>query len=168
MSDRNKESVDNARNNSSDDEVVHFYHLVAKGNERDSVSLHAAEITDSQIQDASDRREANARNRKLEAEADKLVGENNIRKTVATWSLRFVGFQVFVCDALIAAYIVVNLVRKITVPSEVIFGVLGTSLVEIIGILWVITRSLFPFHDLHRDKSKESEISSRRRTVRFR
>lgn len=85
MSDRNKESVDNARNNSSDDEVVHFYHLVAKGNERDSVSLHADEITDSQIQDASDRREANARNRKLEAEADKLVGENNIRKTVATW-----------------------------------------------------------------------------------
>lgn len=168
MNDRNKEFVDNARNNSSDDEVVHFYHLVAKGNERDSVSLHADEITDSQIQDASDRREANARNRKLEAEADKLVGENNIRKTVATWSLRFVGFQIFVCDALIAAYIVVNLVRKITVPSEVIFGVLGTSLVEIIGILWVITRSLFPFHDSHRDKSKESEISSRRRTVRFR
>lgn len=168
MNDRNKEFVDNARNNSSDDEVVHFYHLVAKGNERDSVSLHADEITDSQIQDASDRREANARNRKLEAEADKLVGENNIRKTVATWSLRFVGFQIFVCDALIAAYIVVNLVRKITVPSEVIFGVLGTSLVEIIGILWVITRSQFPFHDSHRDKSKESEISSRRRTVRFR
>lgn len=168
MSDRNKESVDNARNNSSDDEVVHFYHLVAKGNERDSVSLHADEITDSQIQDASDRREANARNRKLEAEADKLVGENNIRKTVATWSLRFVGFQIFVCDALIAVYIVVNLVRKITVPSEVIFGVLGTSLVEIIGILWVITRSLFPFHDSHRDRSKESEIPSRSRTVRFR
>ena len=167
MSDRNKKSVNCAQDNTSDDEVVHFYHLVAKGNERDSVSLHAAEITDSQIQDASDRREANARNRKLEAEADKLVGENNIRKTVATWSLRFVGFQIFVCDALIAAYIVVNLVRKITVPSEVIFGVLGTSLVEIIGILWVITRSLFPFHDSHRDRSKELEIPSRRRTVRF-
>ena len=87
---------------------------------------------------------------------------------MATWSLRFVGFQIFVCDALIAAYIVVNLVRKITVPSEVIFGVLGTSLVEIIGILWVITRSLFPFHDSHRDRSKESEIPSRSRTVRFR
>lgn len=168
MSDRNKESVDYAQANSLDDEVVHLYHLVAKGNERDSVSLHADEITDSQIQDASDRREANARNRKLEAEADKLVGENNIRKTVATWSLRFVGFQIAVCDALIAAYIVVNLVRGITVPSEVIFGVLGTSLVEIIGILWVITRSLFPFHDSHRDRSKESEIPSRRRTVRFR
>lgn len=167
MSDRNKKSVNCAQDNTSDDEVVHFYHLVAKGNERDSVSLQAAEITDSQIQDASDRREANARNRKLEAEADKLVGENNIRKTVATWSLRFVGFQIFVCDALIAAYIVVNLVRKITVPSEVIFGVLGTSLVEIIGILWVITRSLFPFHDSHRDRSKELEIPSRRRTVRF-
>lgn len=168
MNDRNKEFVDNARNNSSDDEVVHFYHLVAKGNERDSVSLHADEITDSQIQDASDRREANARNRKLEAEADKLVGENNIHKTVATWSLRFVGFQIAVCDALTAAYIVVNLARGITVPSEVIFGVLGTSLVEIIGILWVITRSLFPFHDANRDRSKESEIPSRRRTVRFR
>lgn len=168
MSNRNIGSVDNALNNSSDDEVVHLYHLVAKGNERDSVSLHADEITSSQIQDASDRREANARNRKLEAEADKLVGENNIRKTVATWSLRFVGFQIFVCDALIAAYIVVNLVRKITVPSEVIFGVLGTSLVEIIGILWVFTRSLFPFHDSHRDRSKESEIPSRSRTVRFR
>ena len=160
--------MDNARNNSSDDEVVHFYHLVAKGNERDSVSLHADEITDSQIQDAPDRRDANARNRKLEAEADKLVGENNIRKTVATWSLRFVGVQIAVCDALTAAYIVVNLARGITVPSEVIFGVLGTSLAEIIGILWVITRSLFPFHDANRDRSKESEIPSRRRTVRFR
>lgn len=167
MSDRNKKSVNCAQDNTSDDEVVHFYHLVSKGIERDSVSLHSDEITDSQIQDASDRREANARNRKLEAEADKLVGENNIRKTVATWSLRFVGFQIAVCDALIAAYIVVNLVRGITVPSEVIFGVLGTSLVEIIGILWVITRSLFPFHDSHRDRAKESEIPSRRRTVRF-
>lgn len=48
MSDRNKESVDYAQANSLDDEVVHLYHLVAKGNERDSVSLHADEITDSQ------------------------------------------------------------------------------------------------------------------------
>lgn len=167
MSDSNKELVGEARNNSSDDEVLHVYHLVNKSVERDSVSLHSDEITDSQIQDASDRREANARNRKLEAEADKLIGENNIRKTVATWSLIFVGFQIFVCDAMIAAYIVVNLARGITVPSEVIFGVLGTSLVEIIGILWVITRSLFPFHDSHRDRSKESETPSRRRTVRF-
>ena len=47
MINRNIGSVDNALNNSSDDEVVHLYHLVAKGNERDSVSLHADEITSS-------------------------------------------------------------------------------------------------------------------------
>lgn len=34
MSDRNKESVDYAQDNTSDDEVVHFYHLVSKGIER--------------------------------------------------------------------------------------------------------------------------------------
>lgn len=167
VSNKSKGSADGAQNNGSHDEALKIYRLVAKGIERDSVSLQSDEVTDSQIKDASDRREANARNRKLEAEADKLVGENNIRKIVATWSLRFVGLQIIVCDALISAYILSNLFRGITVPSEVIFGVLGTSLVEIIGILWVITRSLFPFHDAHRDLSKEADGPSRRRTVRF-
>lgn len=167
MSNKGKGSADGAQNNGSHDEALKIYRLVAKGTERDSVSLQSDEVTDSQIKDASDRREANARNRKLEAEADKLAGENNIRKTVATWSLRFVGLQIIVCDVLISAYILSNLFRGITVPSEVIFGVLGTSLVEIIGILWVITRSPFPFHDAHRDLSKEADGPSRRRTVRF-
>lgn len=103
MSNKSKGSADGARNNGSHDEALKIYRLVAKGTERDSVFLQSDEVTDSQIKDASDRREANARNRKLEAEADKLVGENNIRKTVATWSLRFVGFQIIVCDVLISA-----------------------------------------------------------------
>lgn len=149
--------------NSSDAGVLDLYRLILHGKDSDSVSLRSGEVTDSEVKAASDKREQNARNRKLEAEADRLAGENDIRKTVATWSLRFVGAQIFVCDALIGAYIVVSLLRGQAVPSEVIFGILATSLIEIIGILWVITRSLFPFRDSFRDRSKENGKPSYRR-----
>ena len=145
VSNKSKGSADGAQNNGSHDEALKIYRLVAKGIERDSVSLQSDEVTDSQIKDASDRREANARNRKLEAEADKLVGENNIRKTVATWSLRFVGLQIIVCDALISAYILSNLLGELLfhLRSYLVFWVRVLSrLLESYGLLLEVC---FPF-----------------------
>ena len=51
------------------------------------------------------------------------------------------------------------LVLKQYVPTEVLITWLSSTIVEIIGILWVIARSLFPFHDRHRDAKGEKHRS---------
>lgn len=47
------------------------------------------------------------------------------------------------------------LYQRMPIPTQVIVAWLSATLVEIIGILWVVTRSLFPFHDGLRDKAAE-------------
>lgn len=39
----------------------------------------------------------------------------------------------------------------------VIISWMATSLGEVVGILWVIARNLFPFHDKHRDREAEKQ-----------
>ena len=58
-------------------------------------------------------------------------------------------------NATIVAYIVTMLVLKQDVPTQVLITWLSSTIVEIIGILWVIARSLFPFRDRHRDTEGE-------------
>ena len=41
------------------------------------------------------------------------------------------------------------------VPSNVMVAWMASTFVEVIGILWVITRSLFPFNDAYRDRDGE-------------
>lgn len=42
-----------------------------------------------------------------------------------------------------------------SVPSNVMVAWMASTFVEVIGILWVITRSLFPFNDAYRDRDGE-------------
>ena len=102
------------------------------------------------------RRRENAALRKLDAKNTRREQENQLRKKVATWSLWFVLGQLIVTMyATIVAYIVTMLVLKQDVPTQVLITWLSSTIVEIIGILWVIARSLFPFHDRHRDAKGE-------------
>lgn len=81
--------------------------------------------------------------------------DSRLRKTVASWSLIFVAIQLSIADGLSIAYFVTMLYRQMPIPTQVIVAWLSATLVEIIGILWVVTRSLFPFHDGLRDKAAE-------------
>ena len=105
------------------------------------------------------RRRENAALRKLDAKNTRREQENQLRKKVATWSLWFVLGQLIVTNATIVAYIVTMLVLKQDVPTQVLITWLSSTIVEIIGILWVIARSLFPFHDRHRDTKGEKHES---------
>lgn len=67
--------------------------------------------------------------------------------------------QLVITNTTIVAYIVTMLVLKQYVPTEVLITWLSSTIVEIIGILWVIARSLFPFHDRHRDTKGEKHKS---------
>ena len=47
------------------------------------------------------------------------------------------------------------------IPTEVIISWMGATTAEIIGILWVIARSLFPFRDEHRSTDLEKSGGGR-------
>lgn len=81
--------------------------------------------------------------------------DSRLRKTVASWSLTFVAIQLSIVNGLSIAYFVAMLYQRMPIPTQVIVAWLSATLVEIIGILWVVTRSLFPFHDGLRDKAAE-------------
>ena len=105
------------------------------------------------------RRRENAALRKLDAKNTRREQENQLRKKVATWSLWFVLGQLIVTNATIVVYIGFMLVRKQYVPTEVLITWMTSTIVEIIGILWVIARSLFPFRDKHHDIEGEKHKS---------
>lgn len=86
----------------------------------------------------------NATLRELDAKNARREQENGLRKKVATWSLWFVLGQ---------------LVVRQCVPTEVLVTWLSSTIVEIIGILWVIARSLFPFRDRRHDTEGERRRS---------
>ena len=121
---------------------------------REEVDDSADEATKTASSFNAQRRE-NAALRKLDAKNTRREQENQLRKKVATWSLWFVLGQLVVTNATIVIYIGFMLAVKKYVPTEVLITWLSSTIVEIIGILWVIARSLFPFHDRHRDKKGE-------------
>lgn len=105
---------------------------------------------------------AENRAKELDNEATRLENdqrglENELRRTLGLTAIKFVAAQLIVCDALLALYVNYTMNMGWSIPNEVIIGWMAASLVEIIGILWVIARSLFPFRDKHRDHDAESK-----------
>ena len=70
-------------------------------------------------------------------------------------SIVLVFIQLIVCDIGIFLYGWECNKRGWQIPTEVVLGWLSASLIEIIGVLWVIARSLFPFRDKRKDTSSE-------------
>ena len=58
-------------------------------------------------------------------------------------------------DVLVVAYTAHLVWLQREIPNEVIISWMGATTAEIIGILWVIARSLFPFRDEHRSADLE-------------
>lgn len=127
-------------------------------NSREEVDDSADEATQTASSFNAQRKE-NARILKLETKNKRREQENQLRKKVATWSLWFVLAQLVITNTTIVVYIAAMLVLKQYVPTEVLITWLSSTIVEIIGILWVIARSLFPFHDRHRDAKGEKRRS---------
>lgn len=98
-----------------------------------------------------------ANRRRQDAKAERAEDDNRLRKLMVRWSLFFVGMQIAVCDLVMAGYVVTELCKSHPIAPQVIIAWLSASLAEVIGILWVIARNLFPFHDKHRNSKAERQ-----------
>ena len=87
--------------------------------------------------------------------ADREEQSNKLREKVATKSLKFVTWQLVVTNVVVFGYVFFSFWFNHSVPSNVMVAWMTSTFVEIIGILWVITRSLFPFNDAYRDRGGE-------------
>lgn len=105
-------------------------------------------------------RRENAKLRKLEAKTARQEQENKLRVDVATRIVEFVAGQLILTNMMIWTYFLVMLARAQTIPSEVIIAWLSSTIVEILGLLWVIARSLFPFKDKYRDMRNEKQAKT--------
>ena len=65
------------------------------------------------------------------------------------------------CNTLVVAYTTRLMWLQREIPTEVIISWMGATTAEIIGILWVIARSLFPFQDEHRSADLEKSGGGR-------
>lgn len=97
---------------------------------------------------------------KLRAEVTRKRQSNWLRVILAVGALVFVGAQLRASNRLVFQYMNAQLDAGRTLPTEFLIAWLAASLVEVIGILWVIARSLFPFRDKYRDQKAENKKQS--------
>ncbi|MFF9562933.1 hypothetical protein ACF1AJ_06265 [Leifsonia sp. NPDC014704] len=67
-----------------------------------------------------------------------------LRRTLAANATKIVIVQLLAANFFFAAYLAFNIVRP---EPAIMVAWLSATVVEVIGILWVIARSLFPFRD---------------------
>lgn len=80
-----------------------------------------------------------------------------LRVGVASACIVLVGIQLWQCDRLMRDYVLMQVNKNAGVPSEILIAWMSASVVEVIGLVWVIARSLFPFHDGPRNKAAEKK-----------
>lgn len=111
--------------------------------------------------DYNRRRRDNAEIVRIELKNKRREQEIELRREIAKKIVRFVAGQLILTNMLIWIYFLVMLARDEPIPSTVIASWLGSALVEILGLLWVIARSLFPFKDRFRNSAAENRRGSR-------
>ena len=91
------------------------------------------------------------RRRKLKAEADReasraerLKDENSLRRRLGYSAIGIVITQLFVCDAFVLLYGLYCSHNGWEIPSQVVISWMASTIVEVIGLLLVIAKSLFP------------------------
>lgn len=90
------------------------------------------------------------------AKVEKKEQALELRRLVAKEALSFIKFQLIITNVFFGGYLVAMLFCvHAAIPSEVMVGWFSSTIVEVIGILWVIARSLFPFRDRHRNRESE-------------
>lgn len=145
----------------TDNEAIRLFKIATSSDKQYRIGPSVLEREDADAVNRNRRQKAKAK--KEEEEADRIHRENELRSLVGKVSLAFVAIQLFFFDAVMGIYILVSLFRGDVVPSEILIGWMSACLVEIIGILWVIARSLFPFRDKSRSLEAESGKGSKRR-----
>lgn len=115
----------------------------------DSATIESSEVYNQRHEEAQSRRE--------EAVAERLEGENRLRESIGKSALKFVWRQLLASDVIVGAYVLAMLAMQREVPEGIIVGWMTATVVETIGILWVIARSLFPFRDERRDRDAEGD-----------
>ena len=84
-----------------------------------------------------------------------MEAENDLRSELGKAALKCVKWQLVACNTLVVAYTARLMWLQREIPTEVIISWM------IIGILWVIARSLFPFQDEHRSADLEKSGGGR-------
>lgn len=97
---------------------------------------------DDLLRDADAVPKAPYRDRRNEQKLTQRTDEHNLRKTVATWVYLATGGQVIIAD--VAFYLYAWLGRDWDVPPEAIGAWLTATVVQVVAVLLVITRYLFP------------------------
>lgn len=80
-----------------------------------------------------------------------------LRIAIAAVCVIIVALQLHQCDSLIQKYIDSILRIRHDVSSEILIAWMSATVVEVIGLMWVIARSLFPFRDKWRNKKAEKK-----------
>lgn len=88
---------------------------------------------------------------------DQRQQDMGLRKALAYWAVFFVCVQLLAANVFFGIYLGHNAVKP---DTAVMIAWLTSTVVEVIGILWVIARSLFPFKDKLRNKEAEKASSA--------
>lgn len=111
------------------------------GSESESALLSAQSAQSRYEQIEGDRREALS---------ERVKDENKLRNRLGNVLLVMVGVQLGISDFFLAIFMCVN-----PYSTTVMLAWLSACVIEVIGLVWVITRSIFPFKDGYRDTKAE-------------
>lgn len=137
--------------------AIQAYESAARSMENADDILDSNDSATIESSDVYNQRHEEAQSRREEAVAERLEGENRLRERIGTSALKFVWRQLLVSDVIVGAYVLAMLFMRREVPEGIIVGWMTATVVETIGILWVIARSLFPFRDERRDRDAEGD-----------
>lgn len=73
--------------------------------------------------------------------------EVQLQRKLGSWALATVSAQLVITNVVMVAYFVLQFVYGHPIPSQVLIAWMATCFAEVLGILWVIARSLYPRRD---------------------
>lgn len=82
-----------------------------------------------------------------DALAVQKLQEVRLQRQLGSWALIVVSAQLIITNIVMVAFFVVQLVTAQTIPDAVLIAWMTTCFAEVLGILWVIARSLYPRRD---------------------
>ena len=85
-----------------------------------------------------------------QALSERVKDENKLRNLLGYVLLGIVGVQLVISDFFLYKFMSAN-----PHSTSVMLAWLSACVIEVIGLVWVITRSIFPFNDGDRDKKAE-------------
>lgn len=120
------------------------------GNHRKYDNVHIDVDIDSE--EACRRRKQKADADKEASKAERLKDENKLRRRLGTTAIVVVVIQLFICDAFVLLYGLYCKSNGWEIPPQVVISWMASTIVEIVGLLLVMAKSLFPVNG-KRDES---------------